>query len=195
MNASKLFMISGPQLNELSINYLCTCVLYRPAVCKVFDAGKCITRGGPWTLIRDFFWAKCNERSLRIGHVVLEKDTSYENNNSSCWRAWIISFFAGDWPDTSRNLLFRYHFFIFVQGNWRVTYLHIHLYCKRTTGRAGRWVRKNYYSGQIGSSWHAIRAMEINAHIPHRWDSYIQQSRQMSLVNAFFLGRCCRNMN
>ncbi len=36
------------------INYLCTHVLYRP-MCKVFDAGKCITRGGPWTLIRDFF--------------------------------------------------------------------------------------------------------------------------------------------
>jgi hypothetical protein len=35
-------------------NYLCTCVLYRP-VCKVFDAGKSITRGGPWTLLRDFF--------------------------------------------------------------------------------------------------------------------------------------------
>jgi hypothetical protein len=34
-----------------------SCVLYRP-VCKVFDAGKCIMRGGPWTLIRDFFWAK-----------------------------------------------------------------------------------------------------------------------------------------
>jgi hypothetical protein len=34
-------------------NYLCTCVLYRP-VCKVFNAGKSITRGGPWTLIREF---------------------------------------------------------------------------------------------------------------------------------------------
>ncbi len=32
-------------------------------MCKVFDAGKCVTRGGPWTLIRYFFWAKCNERS------------------------------------------------------------------------------------------------------------------------------------
>ncbi len=24
-------------------------------MCKVFDAGKSITRGGPWTLIRDIF--------------------------------------------------------------------------------------------------------------------------------------------